>query len=101
MGWVTDVGSKDKREQRLFATGRNVRLGELIAVMEAAGFTCAQGGRGHWCCRHAAAGVVVNVAAPHGREDRLLPPYVKAAREALAAVRAWQAEQGEPDEGSD
>jgi hypothetical protein len=89
------VGRQGKHERRLSGRGRNVRLADALGALQAAGFECEQGSRGHWLCRHRAAGVVVTVAPPHGRENKLLPAYVKATREALAAVEQWEQEQEE------
>ncbi|MCC7493826.1 MAG: hypothetical protein IT204_15835 [Fimbriimonadaceae bacterium] len=91
---------RDKREQRLWGSGRNITAPEAVAILEAAGFECLLSNHGHWRCRHARTGLVVVFPAAHGRENKLLVPYVKAIRQALVEVRATRPE-GQDNAGSD
>lgn len=85
------MSQRDKRERAMRENVRAVRLADVLAVLEAAGFDCQSGRQGHWTCVHLGSGARCNVPTPHGAGEHFVKPtYVRAALEALDESRRAQ-----------
>ena len=84
-----------KRAEALRRNPKAVRVGDLVAALEAADFVCRRTPNGHWLCRHPTTGEFVSFAEPHGKGDSFVKPvYV---RRAVQAIDTAEMAEGEDD----